>query len=152
MAASEGGPVRIDVQASVQATEDVEKVQTAIQNLFPQDILNSLDFKTTTLRGHYHNPIILMETQLTNPDLIEQTLTNMGQKLTSSDRNQIAQTFASRINQKGQVFLRLNKQEAYLGQIRIINRGDSIRVVIRFSGRKPSLNELENHCRRFKLI
>ncbi len=152
MAAYEGGPDLLDVQASVQATEDVEKVRTAIENLFPQNIRSTLKFKTTKLRGYYHNPILRIEAQLTQRDLIVQTLTSIGQKLTPEDRDLVARTFTSRVNRKGQLFLRLDKQEAYQGQVHIINRGDSIRLVIRFSGRKPTPSELENHCRQFKLI
>jgi len=152
LAASEGEPVRIDVQASVHATEELEKVRTALENIFPLDLRSVLNFKTTNLRGHFHNPIIRIETQLTQSDLVEQTVTAIGQNLTPQDREQIAKTFASRVTRKGQLFLRLDKQEAYQGQIRIINRGDSIRLIIRFSGRKPTQRELENHCRHFKLI
>ena len=152
MAASEGGPVRLEVQASVQATEDLEKVQVAMANLFPPNLQSSLQFKTTKLRGHYHNPIIRIETRITQSEVILQTLTSIGQQLTAEDRDQLAKTFPSRIDKKGQLFLRLDKQEAYQGRVRIVNRGDSIRLVIRFSGRKPSQNELEQHCRQFKLI
>jgi RNA binding exosome subunit len=152
VAAAAGGPNRLTVQASVQATEDAEKVQQAIQNLFPTDLETKLEFKTTKLRGHYHNPILRLETQLTQHDLIERTLTSIGQSLTSEDRAQLGQTFSSRIDKKGRLFLRFDKQEAYQGRIRIIHRGDSIRLVIRFSGRKPSASQIEHQCRQFQLI
>ena len=152
MAANKSGPVRLDVQASVQATEDADKVKTAIEHIFPQDIRGTLTFKTTKLRGHYHNPIFRIEIQLTQRNLVTQTLSAIGQQLTSDDRDQIARTLASRVNTKGHLFLRLDKQEAYQGRVRIINRGDSIRLVIRFSGRKPTLNEIETSCREFNLL
>jgi RNA binding exosome subunit len=152
VAALEGGPSRLTVQASVQATEDADKVRKAMENLFPQDIRSKLIFKTTKLRGHYHNPILRLETHLTQRALIEQTLTSIGQLLPSNDRDQIARTFASRVDQKGRLFLRFDKQEAYQGRIRIVHRGDSLRLIIRFSGRKPSTDELEQQSRQFKLI
>lgn len=152
MAASESGPVRLNVQASVQATEDEIKVRQAIENLFPPDVRSTLTFKTTTLRGHYHNPIIRITTQLTQPLLIEQTLGSIGKQLPSKDRSEISETFPSRIDKKGQLFLRFNKQEAYQGRVRLINRGDSIRLVVRFSGRKLSQNNLEHLCQQFNLI
>lgn len=152
MAATESGPVRLDVQAAVQATEDADKVRIAIEHIFPQSIRENLHFKTTKLRGHYHNPILRIETQLTQKALVRETLSAIGQQLPSEDRDQIAHTFPSRVNKKGHLFLRLDKQEAYQGRIRIINRGDSIRLVIRFSGRKPTLNEIETSCREFNLV
>ncbi|MFX1566607.1 MAG: RNA-binding domain-containing protein [Promethearchaeota archaeon] len=152
MATSESGPVRLDVQASVQATEEEEKVRQAIQNLFPAAMRRTLDLKSTTLRGHYHNPIIRLTIQITKPALVTQALTAIGQQLSPEDRIKIQKTLTSRINQKGQLFLRLNKQEAYQGRVQLINRGDSIRLVVRFSGRKLSQNTLEHLCRQFNLI
>lgn len=152
MAATESGPIRLTVQASVQATEDAEKVQKAVENLFPADLRSTLKFTTSKLRGHYHNPILRLETQLTQHDHIERILTSIGQSLSSEDRAQLGRTFSSRIDEKGGFFIRFDKQEAYQGRIRIIHRGDSIRMVIRFSGRKPSINQIENHCRQFQLI
>lgn len=152
MAASKGGPVRLNAQASVQATEDVEKVRVAMENIFPQELRSKLKFKTSKLRGHYHNPIIRIEIQLVQPALVEQTLIALGSRLSAEDREQIAKTFESRIDRKGRLFLRVDKQEAYQGLARIINRGDSIRLVIRFSGRKPSQSDLEILCRQFNLI
>ncbi|MFW9935136.1 MAG: RNA-binding domain-containing protein [Candidatus Thorarchaeota archaeon] len=152
MAAAESGPVHLEMQASVHATEELDKVRTAMMNLFPQAVRSSLVFNSTKLRGHYHNPIIRLETQLRQRELIEQTLTSIGEQLRSEDRVIVARTFPSRVNKKGQIFLRLDKQEAYQGRVRIINRGDSIRLVVRFSGRKPSLSDLENLCRKFKLL
>lgn len=152
MAAAESGPVRLEMQAAVHATEEVDKVRTAMMNLFPQSVRSSLKFISTKLRGHYHNPIIRLETQLRQRELIEQTLTSIGEQLHSKDRDILARTFPSRVNKKGQIFLRLDKQEAYQGRVRIINRGDSIRLVVRFSGRKPSLSDLEKLCRKFNLL
>ncbi|MFX1319047.1 MAG: RNA-binding domain-containing protein [Promethearchaeota archaeon] len=152
MAATESGPIRLTVQASVQATENAEKVKKAIENLFPADLRSTLKFNKTNLQGHYHNPILRLETQLSQRDRIERTLASIGQSLSSGDRAQLARTFSSRIDEKGGLFIRFDKQEAYEGRIRIIHRGDSIRMVIRFSGRKPSVNQLEHHCRQFQLI
>ena len=152
VAATKSGPVRLNVQASVQATEDADKVETAIKQIFPQDIRENLHFETTKLRGHYHNPILRIETELTQQALVSQTLSTIGQQLPSKDRDQLSHTLASRINTKGHLFLRFDKQEAYQGRIRIINRGDSIRMVIRFSGRKPTINDIETSCRTLNLI
>jgi RNA binding exosome subunit len=152
MAAAESRPVRLEMQASVHVTEEIDKVRTAMMNLFPQAVRSSLKFNSTKLRGHYHNPIIRLETQLRQRELIEQTLTSIGEQLRSEDRDIVAKTFPSRVNKKGQIFLRLDKQEAYQGRVRIINRGDSIRLVVRFSGRKLALSDLENLCRKFNLL
>ncbi|MFW9986822.1 MAG: RNA-binding domain-containing protein [Candidatus Odinarchaeota archaeon] len=145
-------PSNITVHALVQATEDEAKVKTAVQNLFPQEIGDSLSFKQTKLRGYYHNPIIHLETRLTQRVAVKETLYSIGQRLPPEERAKLAITFENRVDQKGQLFLRFDKQESYQGQLRLVNRGDSLRLVVRFSGRKPQLSELQKQCHKFNLI
>jgi RNA binding exosome subunit len=146
------GRLRITVQALVHATEDESKVRKAIENLFPASAHGELQFKRTQLRGHYHNPIIRLEAQLKSPELIALSLTDLGNRLPIEERQRLVETLSLRINQKGHLFLRFDKQESYQGRLRFINQGDSLRVIIRFPGRKLSLAELETQCRRFNLI
>jgi RNA binding exosome subunit len=136
----------------VHATEDETKVRKAIENLFPETIHDELRYKRTQLRGHYHNPIILLEAQLKNPELLTLTLKDMGKRLPREEHQYLAETLRTRTNKKGHLFLRFDKQESYQGRLRLVNQGDSLRVVIRFSGRKLSLTELETQCRQFDLI
>ncbi len=149
---SERGPVRIDVQALVHATEDEEKVKTAITNLFPEEVHTLLTFKRNEVRGHFHNPIIRLEICLDKRTQAKLAVQSIGNRLLAEDRREIAQTFESRINKKGQIFLRFDKQESYQGRLRILNQGDSLRLVIRFAGSKHTLDELQNLCRQLNLI
>jgi RNA binding exosome subunit len=146
------GPLRITAHALVHATEDENKVRKAIENLFPEMAQAALRYKQTQLRGHHHNPIIRLEAQLKNPELMALTLEDMGKRLPITDRQRIAETMSARTNKKGRLFLRFDKQESYQGRLRLVNQGDSLRVVIRFSGRKLSLTQVEAQCREFDLI
>ncbi len=148
----ERGPVRIDVQALVHATEDEEKVKTAIFNLFPEAVHALLKFKRNKVRGHFHNPIIRLEICLDQRAQAKLAVQSIGNRLLAEDRNEIAETFESRIDKKGQIFLRFDKQESYQGRLRILNQGDSLRLVIRFAGSKHTPDELQSLCRQFKLI
>jgi RNA binding exosome subunit len=149
---SERGPVRIVVQALVHATEDEEKVKTAITNLFPEEIHAILQFERKKVRGHFHNPIIRLGTRLDQRAQAKLAVESIGNRLLAEDRMTIAATLESRIDKKGQIFLRFDKQESYQGRLRILNQGDSLRLVIRFTGSKHTLDELQNLCRQFNLI
>jgi RNA binding exosome subunit len=146
------GPVRIVVQALVHATEDEKKVKTAITNLFPGEVQALLKFERKKVRGHFHNPIIRLETRLDQSTQAKLTVESIGNRLLTDDRSIIAETLESRIDKKGQIFLRFNKQESYQGRLRIINQGDSLRLVIRFAGSKHTLDDLQTLCRQYNLI
>jgi RNA binding exosome subunit len=140
------------VQALVHATEDEEKVKTAIANLFPEHLRETLRYERNKVRGHFHNPIIHLETRLTQEEHVKQTAHFIGTNLPEEDRAMIAETFATRVDKKGQFFLRFDKQESYQGRLRIINQGDSLRLAIRFAGPKKSLDDLRNLSRELNLI
>ena len=152
MSSPPSGLLQITAHAFVHATEDESKVRKAIENLFPDNTLDELRYKRMQLRGHYHNPIIRLEVLLKKPELIALTLQKMGTQLPVEDHQHLAETLPSRTNQKGYLFLRFDKQESYQGRLRLVNQGDSLRVVIRFSGRKLSLTDFEVQCRKFNLI
>ena len=61
----------IDIRVFAHATEDPEKVQTAVKNLLPTELAETLLFQKTTLTGHHGNPIILFTAQLTDKKLFQ---------------------------------------------------------------------------------
>jgi len=54
----------IDVRAFAHATEDTDKVLTAIQNTLPTELIETVNIARTTLEGHHGNPITLYETRI----------------------------------------------------------------------------------------
>lgn len=152
LSATSRGPMRILVHALVHATEDEEKVKIAVNNLFPEEVRPAIEFQRTNLRGHHHNPIIRLEAQLTNPTLVIQTLKALGNRFHEDERQELTNTFDSRIDQKGQLFLRFDKQDSYQGHLHLVNRGDALRLVIRFARQKLNLGDLQNQCREFNLL
>ncbi|MFX0169819.1 MAG: RNA-binding domain-containing protein [Candidatus Hodarchaeota archaeon] len=152
MSSPQKGLSRIVVHALVHATEDENKVRMAIENLFPQTAQTALKYKRTQLRGHHHNPIIRLEAELTDGLLVTHSVNSIGERLSTTERELVKATLATRTNQKGHLFLRFDKQDSYQGRLRIINQGDSLRLVIQFTGRKMSLNELQNQCQHLNLF
>ena len=152
MPVTEPEPSRIEVNALVHATEDEEKVIKAIRQLFQDDIWHQLKIEKKRLRGHFHNPILRLTVTLQGADQVQKMLESLGTRVSSSDRAWLQQNFALHCNKKGQIFLRFDKQESYQGRLRLVDRGDSLRTVIRITGRKPSINTLQTVCKRFNLL
>ena len=60
----------IDIRVFAHATEDPDKVQIAVRNLFPTELAETLIFEKTSCTGHHGNPIILFTSRLTDKKLL----------------------------------------------------------------------------------
>ncbi|HLI46418.1 MAG TPA: RNA-binding domain-containing protein, partial [Geobacterales bacterium] len=70
-------------------------------------------------------------------------LKNLFARLTSLDKQEIMNTLNERIDERGRIHLRFDKQKAYKGEIVYSSFDDIIKVVITFVGKKKTLaNEL----------
>jgi RNA binding exosome subunit len=152
MLAPELGPIQIIVHALVHATEDEEKVCTAIKNLFPVLTHDSLNFDRKQLRGHFHNPIIRLVATLSKRKLIIQTLQDIGARLQTEDRKQLQRDLELHYDGKGQLFCRFDKQESYHGHLKLVDRGDSLRFIIKFPGRMRDLGTVRQICQKYNLL
>ncbi len=68
----------IEIRVFAHATEDLEKVQTALRNLLPQELAETIVFEKTTVTGHYGNPISLFIATLTDKKLLPKALEKIG--------------------------------------------------------------------------
>jgi len=152
MPAPESGPIQIIVHALVHATENEEKVCTSIRNLFPSLCHEALQFNRRRLRGHFHNPIIQLVVTLSESKLILQTLQDMGSRLHNGDREKLQQDFKLHYDEKGQLFCRFNKQESYQGRLKLLDRGDSLRLIIKFPSQMRDLETVRQFCQKCKLL
>ncbi len=138
----------IDVRVFAHATEEQTKVETATKNLFPPELCEELVFKKTALTGHHSNPIILLETQLTNRKLLPEALKKLGAELSSLDKEQLNQDLKLHLD-KGNLYLRFDKQAAYLGAFKF-TQNDPIHVKIHFKGK--SSQEIEELAKQAGLL
>ncbi len=117
----------ISYRVFVYGTENEEKVKKAIKTLFP----NSLIQREVT-EGHYKTRVLILYDKIDKKqdikDFIE-TLNNMG----SSDKKRILMDLDKKMDDKGNFFLRFDKQKAYLGELKIVDHGDSIHVKIKIA-------------------
>jgi RNA-binding protein len=120
----------IDVRVFAHATEDQAKVESATKNLFPSALSETIVFQKTALSGHHQNPIILLEAQLTDRQLLPAALEQLGKSISALDKEQLNQDLNLHLD-KGNLYLRFDKQAAYLGTAKF-TQNDPIHLKIHF--------------------
>lgn len=114
---------RIVVSAVVYSTEDREKVAMAIATLFPFEF----EIVRVPAKGHFGNPIEYLEVEITKKKQIKEFWNNLIELL-GDQRNYIINTLEERIDDQGQLFIRFDKQKAYLGEVEVTEKGDAVVV------------------------
>jgi RNA binding exosome subunit len=103
----------------VHATESEEKVSTAMRFA-----TGSKELKRTEVHGHYGNPIVILEGEIRKSKAIDEFFKKMDKRATE----RIIRSLDLRVDDDCQLFFRLDKQEAYQGQIILAEHEDFIQV------------------------
>ncbi len=126
-------PDYVEISVHIHASESEEKVLKAIKNILPNDV-DIVEFKVDRdiFKGHHGNPIIRLELKMRGKRKVRKIFENIFEKLTGLRSNGwIKERFDGKGNK---LYLRLDKQLAYLGEIRLTDGDDVIRVVFSFPG------------------
>ena len=130
------------------ATEDPQKVETAIRNTLPEALTEDLVFTQTSLTGHHNNPIIIFEAKLDDKQNLPKLLDKFASLLSSLDKQQL-ETEWKRHLEKRNLYLRFDKQAAYMGKLKLGNV-DPIHFKIHFKNRTPQ--EITEICHEAGLL
>jgi len=123
----------MDIRVFAHATEDTEKVETAVRNLLPTELAETLIFQKTSLTGHHGNPIILFTAQLTDKKTLPAILQKIGSALNSLDKEELCRNLKLHL-EKRNLYLRFDKQAASLGDIKF-TQNDPIHLKIHFKNK-----------------
>lgn len=123
----------MDIRVFAHATEDPTKVQTAVRNIFPADLAETLVFQGTNLTGHHGNPIILFTAKLTDKKLLPKALEKIGKDLGVLDKEELNQNIKLHL-EKGNLYLRFDKQSAFMGAPKF-SQNDPIHIKIHFKNK-----------------
>src|SRR5213080_3826028 len=87
-------------------------------------------------KGHHGNEIVTMVFTIRNAKNVEGFLRNIWNGLSQLDRTEVHSSLTSRIDNAGTLFLRIDKQEALKGRIRL-QETDPIKIAISFRTMSP---------------
>lgn len=138
----------VDVRFCAHATEDVDKVMEAVQNVLPNDHTENISFKRSNLEGHYSNPITFFDARIKDKETVRALVENLSANLSSLDKDELGRTI-NRCVEKGSLYIRLDKQAALQGKIKFAT-SDPIRIRIRF--RKSKTEDVIEICREIGMI
>jgi len=130
------------------ATEDLSKVELAVQNTLPEPFASELTYTKTNCVGHHGNPIVLVEAKLTNRAALPSLLEKIGSSLSSLDKEDLSAEIAQHV-EKHNLYLRFNKQSALLGTTKI-GHDDPIRFKIHFKNKTS--DEIISLCKQAGLL
>jgi RNA binding exosome subunit len=138
----------IDLRVFAHATEDPDRVLTAAQNTLPPESIGNITFKTVNLTGHHGNPIILFEARIKDKKLVQTAFSKLCSGLSMLDKELLANEVSQHLD-KGNLYLRLDKQSAYLNELRL---GSSDPIHLRIHFKKHGAQEVMDVCREFGLL
>ena len=119
---------QVEISVFKHATEDRARVLKAVQNLFPKDA-EFPNYTETNLDGYFGDPIITLHFQVKHRRSATELFDNIIENLSSLDYVSLLDELPQRIDDTKNLYLRLDKQKAYLGKI-ALERHDPIRVKV----------------------
>ena len=138
----------VDIRFCAHATEDLDKVLKAAYTLFSEEQTEEVTFTKNECEGHYGNAITFFETRIKGKKIIKALVENLSAKLGVFDKDQLGKEI-DRCTEKGSLYLRLNKQAALEGKIKLAS-SDPIRIRIRF--RKSKLEDIIEVCKEIGML
>ena len=138
----------MDIRVFAHATEDQEKVQTAVRNLLPDELAQTVLFEKTNLTGHHGNPITLFTAKLTDKKMLPRVLEKISLGLTSLDKEELNDNLKLHL-EKGNMYLRFDKQSAFLRVFKF-SQNDPIHLKIHFKNK--SSEQIAEVCKSSGLL
>jgi len=132
----------LDISVFVHATEDESKVEKAVRNMVP-DTIRDYVFKRQELSGHHNDPLTILSTKIRRKGAGEMLRQIIG-SLTSLDQQRILDEQEDRMDESGNLYIRLDKQRAYRGKV-FLHEIDPIRL--KFHIQLPHGIEADEHVR-----
>jgi RNA binding exosome subunit len=115
----------ISYRAFVYGTENKEKVLESIKTLFPYSSPHCEDTE-----GYYNNPVLILSNKIIKKKEIKDFIEKLS-TLNNPTRKRILYRLEDKIDEGGNLFLRFDKQRAYLGDLKVVDHGDSIHLKIK---------------------
>jgi RNA binding exosome subunit len=138
----------VDVRTFAHATEDNDKVLKALQNILPSELVETIVFRKTGVSGHHGNPIVLFEARVKDKKAAGAVFAKVCAGLGILEKELLSREIDQHL-EKGNLYLRLDKQSAFLGEFKL-GQEDSIHLRVHFKRHMPE--EVMAIMRGFGLI
>ncbi len=119
---------RIETRAYSRATEVLDRVVTAILNLYPEKYRNTVEFDISRTVGHSGYEIQVVESELKDKVGCEDTLDYIFGRFDERDRERLFNSLSRRLDQHCFFFIRIDKQAAFMDEIVLAREADVISV------------------------
>jgi RNA binding exosome subunit len=119
---------QVEISVFIHSTEDRTKVLKSVRNLFPKNI-EFPTYSETKLLGYFGDPITTIRFLIKHRKPATELFSNIVEKLSSLDFLSLVEELPQRIDASKNLYLRLDKQMAYKGKVRL-EKHDSIRVKV----------------------
>ncbi len=113
---------KISFRAFVAVTEDDQRVREALSIFVPLDSITA-----TLVKGHFENEIKILEATLRKRDS-PAFFRMLREQLPKEDLSRLRREVAQRLDEENHFHLRLDKQTAYKGMVRLTDSKDAIAV------------------------
>jgi len=152
MASNKYNIQQVTLSAFYHSTEDPNKVRQALLNVVPKDLRSEVSFEESIVSGYYGNTIGILTLKFKSKKA-EKVFTYVLCSLNATDKAIFSATLSNRVGVKNSiVFLRLSKQDAYLGQLSLMDGDDIIKLsatvkgVRTFEELKKYIDEVLSSC------
>jgi len=116
----------------IQATEDEDKVLDAIATFIPEEIdEDDIIFDIDETKGFFGNPIKVVNVEIKRSKAVRTFLDYFKELLSEEDKRYIIENLNEKVDDEGTLYVRFNKQKAYLGDVEIDEGPDVIQVRIK---------------------
>ena len=117
----------LSYRAFVYGTENEEKVREALFTLLP----TAQPIKEIT-EGYHKNQVIILQGKITKKRETKDFLEKLG-SLKPPSKKRILRELEDKMDDRGNLFLRFDKQRAYLGDLKIVEHGDSLHLKLKIA-------------------
>lgn len=131
----------VDYAVFIHVTEDFNKVIKAVESLIPPKLRDGKNIEVEDTYGHYDNPIRIARISFRNPEQAIQAFAWIWKGFSDFDKEYIIRNLELHLDEKLRLYMRLDKQEAFLGLVRLSSSDDVIKVVFSFKGSKEALRD-----------
>ncbi len=131
----------IEISFFVHATEDLDKVIETVQTVIPEELMGEAVFERDDLRGHHGNPIISFKTTIKNKKIATALVEMLVAELREEDRGHLRQYIKEHLDRSGNLYLRMDKQAACRGEIRL-GQSDPIHIRVKLGNYRTALTSL----------